>query len=212
MAIVYQHKRKDTNEVFYVGIGKSNKRAYCKIKRNAHWYNIVNKIGYDIEILYENISWEEACEKEVELIKKYGRMDLKHGSLVNMSDGGDGLHNPSQETKKKMSEAKKGHKQSEEHIKNVSKALLNHIGYWKGKTRSDETKKKISEAAKMMPYETKNKMSESKKRKVSTLNGEIVFESGRAAAKHYGVNPATISNWIKNNKNVQYHIDNKFQN
>lgn len=102
MAIIYQHRRKDTNEIFYVGIGTTIKRAHTKKSRNDHWHNIVNKVGYDVEIIYEDISWEEACEKEIELIKKYGRMDLKLGSLVNMSDGGDGLHNPSQETRDKM--------------------------------------------------------------------------------------------------------------
>ena len=80
-------------------------RAYTKKSRNVHWRNIVNKVGYDVEILYENISWEEACEKEIQLIKNYGRMDLKLGSLVNMSDGGEGLHNPSQETRDKLKSA-----------------------------------------------------------------------------------------------------------
>jgi hypothetical protein len=32
---VYKHIRKDTNEVFYIGIGKTEKRAYNKICRNS---------------------------------------------------------------------------------------------------------------------------------------------------------------------------------
>ena len=55
-----------------VGIGTTIKRAHTKKSRNDHWHNIVNKVGYDVEIIYEDISWEEACEKEIELIKKYG--------------------------------------------------------------------------------------------------------------------------------------------
>ena len=60
MAIVYLHKRKDTNEIFYVGKGKNYLRAYSKHGRNKYWENIVNKYGYDIEIIYENISNEES--------------------------------------------------------------------------------------------------------------------------------------------------------
>ena len=33
MAIVYQHRREDTNEVFYIGIGETLKRAYQKKAR-----------------------------------------------------------------------------------------------------------------------------------------------------------------------------------
>jgi hypothetical protein len=42
-------------------------------------------------------------------------------------------------------------------------------------------------------------------RKVETLDGNIVFESGRMAAKYYNVTPATIVHWIKIKKLVKYH-------
>lgn len=179
MAIIYQHKRKDTNEVFYVGIGTTINRAYTKKSRNEHWHNIVNKVGYHVEILYEDISWEEACKKEVELIKKYGRMDLKHGSLVNMSDGGDGLHNPSQETRNKMktglgkepwNKGKIG-VYSEEHLERIrettkksmqgknlgeSNPMYGKIPWNKGKKHSEETKQKMKDAAKNRNKITQN--------------------------------------------------------
>jgi hypothetical protein len=91
MAIVYQHRRKDNNEVFYVGIGDNIQRAYHTCSRNKHWVNTVKKVNFSVEILYENISWEEACKKEQELIKLYGRKDLGIGPLVNKTDGGDGV-------------------------------------------------------------------------------------------------------------------------
>lgn len=90
MAIVYQHRRNDTGEVFYVGIGDSIIRAYQKASRNRYWKNIVRKFGYSVEIIYENIPWEDACIKEQELIKYYGRKDLGEGILVNRTDGGEG--------------------------------------------------------------------------------------------------------------------------
>jgi hypothetical protein len=90
MAIVYLHRRKDTNEVFYIGIGKDSYRIGRKANRNKYWHNIVNKYGYTKELLFKDITWEEAIKKEIELINKYGRKDLKTGCLVNMTRGGEG--------------------------------------------------------------------------------------------------------------------------
>ena len=93
MACVYRHIRLDTNEVFYIGIGKSSSRAYSKKNRNLHWKNIINITNYDIQIIFEDLTWEQACEKEKEFIKIYGRKDLKNGTLCNLTDGGDGTIN-----------------------------------------------------------------------------------------------------------------------
>ena len=90
MAILYLHKRKDNNEVFYIGIGKTKRRAYRKDQRSKYWISYTNKYKYYVEILCDNISWEEACNKEKELICFYGRKDLGFGNLINMTDGGEG--------------------------------------------------------------------------------------------------------------------------
>jgi transcription-repair coupling factor (superfamily II helicase) len=71
MAIVYIHTKKNTNEVFYVGIGKSSKRPYQIQNRNQFWKNIVQKYGFDIKITHQNICWEEACSIEKYLIFFY---------------------------------------------------------------------------------------------------------------------------------------------
>lgn len=98
MAYVYRHIRLDKNEPFYVGIAKDEykncERAYSKYYRNKHWHNIINKSHYEVEIILDDLTWEEACKKEIEFIKLYGRADLKTGSLVNMTDGGDGFKGP----------------------------------------------------------------------------------------------------------------------
>lgn len=97
---VYRHIRLDTNEVFYIGVGtklfKSGKthkgeysRAYAKKNRNPFWKNIFNKTKYKIEILIEFDTYQEALDKEKEFIKLYGRRDLKTGTLVNLSEGGE---------------------------------------------------------------------------------------------------------------------------
>ena len=133
MAIVYRHIRKDKNEPFYIGIGETEKRAYSKFDRNKYWKNI-SKNGYEVEILFDNLSWEDACEKEKEFIQLYGRKDLTLGTLVNMTDGGDGRIN---------SKAwNKGKQLSEEHRLNLKK---NHKGL-SGKKLSETHKDKIKKA------------------------------------------------------------------
>jgi len=90
MAIVYLHKRKDTNSVFYIGVGKDEKRAYQKIGRNKYWHNIVEKFGYEVQITHTNLVWDEAISIEKYLISFYGRKDSKLGLLCNLTDGGEG--------------------------------------------------------------------------------------------------------------------------
>jgi hypothetical protein len=155
MAVVYQHTRVDTNEIFYIGIGSEKRRAYSKYKRSQFWHNIVNKVGYTVEILYENIDWEKACEIEKDLIKKYGRKDLKQGRLINMTDGGDGRFGSivSEETKKKMSKSHigkiarpVGFKVSEETKEKIKEHIRIYGSANKGRITSDETKEKIKES------------------------------------------------------------------
>jgi hypothetical protein len=115
MAYVYRHIRLDKNEPFYIGIGNdlTNKRANEKARRSKLWKKIIAKSGYDVEILFDNITYDEAKLKEIEFIKLYGRIDLGNGTLANLTDGGDGTANPSQETRNKLSNIHKGRKNSE---------------------------------------------------------------------------------------------------
>ena len=113
MAYVYLHKRLDNGSVFYVGISSKDdnfKRANYTHNRTNYWKNIAKLTGWSVEIVAKNIEWERACYIEVELIKKYGRVDLGTGSLVNLTNGGEGTTKKivTQETRKKMSESRKG--------------------------------------------------------------------------------------------------------
>jgi len=117
MYYLYRHIRLDKNEPFYIGIGKVNlnneysidsekyRRAYSKINRTLYWTNIANLTPYEIEVLFETDNREEIVQKEKEFIKLYGRKDLNLGSLVNMTDGGEGKEGIklSESTKTKMS-------------------------------------------------------------------------------------------------------------
>lgn len=87
--IVYRHIRLDKNEPFYIGIGNDEDRAYRKDGRNPLWSNIVQKTEYKVQILFEGLTREEACEKEIELISLYGRINKGDGILANITSGGD---------------------------------------------------------------------------------------------------------------------------
>jgi hypothetical protein len=90
MAIVYQHITKSDKKVFYIGIGKESKRAFDFTRRSKFWKDFTKNHEFDVELLYENISYEEAKEIEIKLISKLGRRDLNKGFLVNQTNGGDG--------------------------------------------------------------------------------------------------------------------------
>ena len=103
-AYVYLHRNSKTKVVFYVGISKDNNngryyRANRKYNRSVYWNNYTKKHKYFVEIYKDNISWEEACDLEKQLIFEYGRKENKCGSLVNLTDGGEGCVCLSDETK-----------------------------------------------------------------------------------------------------------------
>jgi len=114
MYTIYIHKRKTDNVIFYVGIGNTV-RSKVKTGRSQFWRNEVSKHGYTVEILSKNLTWENAQESEIRLIKLYGRRDLGLGTLVNLTDGGDGAPGviPSKETRNKISESMKGKNKGE---------------------------------------------------------------------------------------------------
>lgn len=127
-AYVYTHIRLDTNEIFYVGIGTQDnyKRASRVHNRTNYWNNIVKKCGWKVDIIFDNLTWENACKIEVELISKYGRVDLGTGTLVNLTDGGEGTLKriTTPETRLKMSKTRKGAKCTNEHKEKTRLSML----------------------------------------------------------------------------------------
>jgi hypothetical protein len=94
----------DTGQVFYIGIGSKENRINSKKSRNKYWHNIVNKYGMISEIIEENLTWNQACDREIFWISYYGR-----DNLCNMTDGGEGTYGRvmSDETKNKISSSHK---------------------------------------------------------------------------------------------------------
>jgi len=138
---VYEHIRKDTGVVFYVGKGHG-KRHCSSQNRNKYWSNVVAKAGgFDSRIIYTDNSEELILLAEVEKINQLRRLGLE---LVNLTDGGEGITGlkHSEKSKKLMSEKLKGksHKQTVESIEKIRKANT-------GVVFSDERKEKIRQKA-----------------------------------------------------------------
>lgn len=166
MACVYKHIRQDTNDVFYIGIGKTTKRSTSHIGRNQYWWNIINKTVWISEIIEDGLTWDTACEREKYWIKYYGRKDLNEGTLVNMTDGGDGNINRicTKEFKDKLSKFNTGKILTDEQKEKISKSS-------KGKKITEEQKQKISSTL------SGRRLSEDHKKNISDkMKGKFVGE------------------------------------
>ena len=128
---VYAHLNPESKEIFYIGIGFDNRAWNLKAGRNRFWHNYVNKYGCDVKILKNNLTREEAGEIEKDLISFLGRRHLDEGgTLVNISEGGDGGnrgYTHTDEWKINQSLKTKGKKKkphSEESKRKISESLL----------------------------------------------------------------------------------------
>lgn len=198
---VYIHVKPNNGEIFYVGKGRG-KRAYeqHKNRRSKFWKRVVNKYGLDVFILENNLTEDEAFELEKKYIKRIGRRDLNTGTLVNMTDGGEGAAGHSEETIRKISEGNKGKKMSDEARRKISEAMKGNK-HTKGMKHSDKTRQKMSEAAKGNKYgkgnkgkkhseETRRKISEANKRRI--ISEETRMKLSEAAKKWWADRKAKV--------------------
>lgn len=202
MYIVYQHKNKINGKI-YIGITSrkpeerwgSDGRNY---KTSPHFYSAIQKYGWDNfehNILFTNLSKEQACEKEQELIKYYNSMDREFG--YNSTSGGE-FFVMNKETKEKISNAMMGNKNglghacSEEKKRKISEAQ-------KGRQFTEEHKQKLSDSAKnrhvLCSEEKKKKLSQNypNKRKVYCEELDMVFESVQECGRYLNAPATNIS-------------------
>lgn len=184
MYYVYEHYKKDTDMIFYVGIGRSEdgkyERAGSSLKRNPHWKSVSKKHGFYYKIVFESESRDEVCQKEIDLILKYGRKDLKNGSLVNKTTGGEKTFEMAKES------VEKGVKVRTENgtynkCSEIARKRMTENNPWKGKTHDGFNNRKIYQ------YDPKT--------------GELInsWISIRKAIRFYGCNMKTIA-WVLNGK------------
>lgn len=134
---VYTHLNPQTKEIFYVGIGKGNRAWNKGAGRNKFWENYVNKYGFEVEIVAENLTRNQAGKIEIELIAHLGRRQIEEGgTLVNRSlggDGGSGGYTHTEEWKRQHSERQLGKKKkpwSQEAKEKLSKSLIGRETTW----------------------------------------------------------------------------------
>lgn len=173
---------------FYVGKGKG-KRMYVHIEEamksneSTHKLNTIRSIiseGYElvnyVVMLTKNISNYVASNcHEPFFIELIGRYDLHKGPLTNKTDGGDGLFNPSDETKQKISNSRKGIKPSPMSLekKRCTEQKKKENGYVspiKGRKMSEEQKQKIKEGNKKFWEGKERIISEETRKKIAKAN------------------------------------------
>ena len=219
-----------------MGIGSESdgkyERANNRHRRYQKWFNIVAKTEYKVQIILDELTLDEAKEKEIEFISLYGRSDKKEGSLCNLTDGGEG--NPgrivSEEVRKKQSIRLTGMKMSEEfkqkrreymtgrkmpqfsRDKQSEYMKLHHP--MRGKKMSEEAKRNISEGHKGLMVGEKNPnwgkfgSDNPLAKKVMCTETNRVWGSVKDAAKELGIGYSTITNRLngqkKNNTTLIY--------
>ena len=145
---VYMHTT-PSNKV-YIGITSQDPLKRwgngSNYKRQQYFYSAIKKYGWDNikhEILFDNLTESEAKQKEVELIAKCKSMNSDFG--YNLTRGGDGVKGyvPTEETRKKISEAvvKRYSDPSVREVQSIRTRGENN--YWYGKTFTEEHKEKL---------------------------------------------------------------------
>lgn len=188
---VYKHT--SPNGKVYIGITSRNPLSRWKnghgYKNNPHFWNAIVKYGWDNfkhEILFDGLTKDEACEKEVELIAKYKSNEYQFG--FNRSSGGEFAGSgvfKSNATKQKISRSLTGRKMTEEEKRKSAEA---HIGL----KRSEETKRKMSEIAKKRGVSEKTR--EKTRTQVVCVETGKVYSSINEAARCTGILRTSIGN------------------
>lgn len=189
--LVYKHTNKINNKV-YIGLtsyDNPEKRWGVngeKYKTCTYFYHAILKYGWNNfshEVLETNLSQEEACEKEKYYINLYNSNHEEYG--YNLTSGGERNKKLSSSSREKMSKAKKGLSLSEEHRKNISKAMTgcNNPNYGK----------KCSEG-------TKNKISDKNSKPIQCVETGIIYKNKTEAAIAVGLkSPRSIMSALKEN-------------
>jgi len=203
-----------SNERIYIGKGKGKRFKQHLSRKDKHPFTQrLQKMASEnvepiIEFLCRDVDEEFSLFVEQEAISLYGRKDLKKGSLLNLTDGGEGTSGrvQSEESKKKRSVARLGRTMSEESRKKLSNSrkgkFTGRIPANKGVPCTEETRKKISEAKVGRRYglgNTGKKSSEETKNKISIANTGRVFKKEVCPHCRVEISINTIKRWHLDN-------------
>lgn len=182
---VYEWIRLDTNEPFYVGKGKDDRWRILNRGDNKHFNNIVKSIPVVVNILHDNLDEETAYGLECYYIWLY-KHEIGY-DLCNIDDGGFG-GKMADETKQKISEK--------------AKLRIGELNPFYGKSHTEETKKKISNANKNEnhPMYGKSQSNETIEKRRQKIKGKKRTEDSR---RKMSENHADVSG--KNNPMYDVH-------
>ena len=143
-------------------------------------HNAINKHGannFEVEVIrYPGISSAALNAVEMWKIKQLG---TKNPKGYNLTDGGEGLVNPAEYTRQKMSQWQKGKPKSEITRQKMSKAKKS----LQGKPKSEITRQKMSKAkkGKNNPFYGRKHSEESRRKMSKALSVENNPNSGKTA-------------------------------
>ena len=158
----YAYLREDGTP-YYIGKGRGE-RIYKRGKNEIKPPKDKSRVIF----LKRNLTEEESFKHEIYMISVFGRKDLGTGILRNKTNGGEGSSGllVSDETRRKLSEARTGTTLTEEHKNKIRQKMLGNT--WNvGRKLSEETKKKVGEAQKGNQYMKGRKYSEETRKKMS---------------------------------------------
>ena len=195
---IYKHTNKINGKIY---IGQTCQKPEYRwnhgegYKGSPRFYSAIQSYGwenFEHEILFINLTFEEANKLEYFLIKKYKSNELQYG--YNLESGGSKNHIASEETKKKQSEAAL----NRPIVTEKTKQKLSKNG--KGLVRTQETKQKLKEAS-IKREQEKKEHNRKRERKVKCINTQQVFDSCRQAADWCGlVGTSGIASVCRNGK------------
>ena len=122
-----------------------------KLKGEIIW-KLINELHYPptYVILASHLTEEEALQLEIKLIQELGRRDQKTGILSNFTDGGEGIFHPNNKQREKWSKERSregnaffGKKHSKETKKKISQSKKGTPAWNKGIPRTEEVKNKL---------------------------------------------------------------------
>ena len=199
---VYCHTNK-INGKKYIGITCNNPQIRWRngngYVNNEHFFRAIQKYGwhnFSHEILYTDLSKAEAEAFEIKIIAEYDTVNPAKG--YNIELGGNGVEKFTDEIKKKISDALKGHTCSEETKVKISNAQKGKQSPMKGKHFSHEVVKKNSQSHKgQEPWNKGRTWTDEEKAK---FNGKAVvcielnriYRTAHEAGKDLGIDFSSI--------------------
>lgn len=200
--IVYMHT--SPNNKRYIGItSQKPERRWRKngvgYKDHLYFWRAIQKYGWDNfkhDILYDNLTKEEAEQKEVELIAYYNSNNIDFG--YNMSIGGESGskgYKHTEEQRRQMSETRKGKGNGmygKHHtVESIEKGRIKHLR----ENLSSDTiyKMSIAKKGKKRSSESIKKQVETISNKVICLETSVVYNGTKEAGRLNNIDPSCIS-------------------